>query len=769
MKKNALFFLLFILSFTLKSQTNLFKTNIINWDTVRITEHEVNPRFKNEDAVILFEKQHIYISATNVCLTKYQRIKFNTKSGIEKYSSFFVPSSNDVFCDYYYTGFDKEKKVNRPIYADYEVFLCQARKVISPKNYSVVDLNEKDIVEKQHNELVYVPKVGFTLAKDKSFIWQENKGYTKPVSYLFSIPDAQEGDVYDLCYKVNIPLITFLKNNSSRILFNSSIPKQKFEFELSYTSDDLYLSVINNNIALLPDTLLSKNKAQTVTLKYKATNLIGYDNEPNIRPFELPHIYFYINSRDYIKPSVNGKVNVAAYDWSHVLYKSSYKLTKQSIFGIQGNATLTFDFMKPYSKHYTAPYDEIFILKKELGHYNTFTDKHNLAITKLYNKTVDSVDVNTDLSGAKRIALFHNFVLKNLQMYTCNERYDKDEFINSVGELAEKGKLFENGRYKLYADFLYRTEINFYRTRMIDKRYELLNNTIYYPPNAAVDFFSYLNNKSVETIFPKETNFGYFIDEYPFYFENTSAITTPYRITDTSAVILPPSFTKTHNSGFSTNIRNHTYTISIDLDKNTCNFEGSISLSGQFSTLTRSIYTHGMIADSSINLDYYTKLVNTFKTAKNIKTNVISVEDKFPFKCKINQSFNFDELCEKTTNGYHLNLGKLTCHIIEKLKDIDRQTTYYSDFLMHDIFRYTIIFNNPVVVDNIEELKKEPTINSFGAYFNKINISEPNKINFESNFKIIAEKTPNTSYKDVVGFYKKVNENRNLIINLRKN
>lgn len=769
MKKILALLSFLALSFSFKSQTNLFKTNLIDWDTVRIKEHEINPKYANEDAVILFEKQHIYISSTNVCLTKYLRIKFNTKTGIEKYSSFFVPTSNDVFSDYYYTGLDKEKKINRPVYADYEVFLCQARKVISQKNYSVIDLEEKDIVEKLHNELIYAPKVGFTLAKEKSFIWQENKGYTKPVSYLFSFPDVKEGDTYDLCYKVNIPLITFLKNNSSRILFNGPIPKQKFELNVSYASDDLLLSFVNNNVAMLPDTIFGKNKSQTVTLIYKVSDLIGYENESNLRPYELPHVYFYINSRDYIKPSINGKVNVAAYDWSHVLYKSSYKLTQQSIFGVQGNSTLTFDYMKPYNRHYTAPYDEIFIPKEALTHYITFTDKHNLAITKLYNKTIDSIDINTDLSGAKRISLFHNYVLKNLQMYTSNERYNKDEFVNSVGELAEKGKLFENGRYKLYADFLYRTEKNFYRTRMIDKRYESLNNTIYYPPNTTVDFFSYLNNKSVETIFPKATNFGYFIDEYPFYFENNSAITTPYRITDTSTVILPPSFTKTHNSGFSTNIRNHTYTVTIDLEKNTCYFDGSITLSGQFSTLTRSIYTHNLIADSSINLNYYTKLVNEFKTAKNNKTTVVSIENKFPFKCKINQSFNFDELCEKTSNGYNLNLGKLSCHIIEKLKEKDRQTTYYSDFLMHDIFRYTFVFNKPIHINNTDELKKEPVVNSFGAYFNKISTPEPNKINFESNFKIIAEKTPNTSYKEVTDFYKKVSENKNMIIHFSQN
>ncbi len=768
MKNISLFIFIVLFNCIGAAQVNLYTSLAIDWDTVKIPNTTIEPQFSKEDAVILYEQQNISIEHNNVYLTKLYRIKFNTVEGIKQYGSFFAPTSNDVFSDYYYVGLDKQNKINRPAYNDYEISLCASRRVQSPKIYIEEDVKPRQVNERWYNDYIYQPTVGFTVSKNNSFLWEPSKGQSKPASFEFTLNNVEAGSVYDVYYKVRIPLITFLKNASSRIIFNSAIPKQIYNLRLSYESDALYVNFINNNIAVLPDTVFAKDKYLTTTLIYKAKDLIGYSHEVNMRASEIPAVYFYINARDYLKPSVNGKVVIAPYDWSQVLYKTTYKINSNNSV-MQGKTTLSFDYVKPYTKHYTAPYDDIFVPKKELEHYITFTDKHNASVTKLYNKNAEGIDPATDLSGAQKVRKFHNHVVEQMEFYTCKDRYEKDETLYSVGELAlDKNKLFENARYRLYADFLYRTETNFYRTRMVDKRYETLSQSTYYPPNTTVDFFSIVNNNTIETIFPKASSFGYYMDEYPFYFENTNAVTTPYRIVDTSN-ILPPSFTKTHNSGFSSNIRIHTYTITVDLTANTCNFDGNISLSGQFSTLTRSAYSNNFVSDSSVNRNYYTKLVDASKSIQNIKTKVISTDTKFPFKCKINQSFSFNDLCVKTGDLYAIDLSKLTCHIIENTEEHERNMTWYSDFLMHDIFRYSIVFNKPVTITNEAELKKEPVINSFGAYFNKVSLATPTQINFESNFKILAEKMPASSYKEIFDFYQNTTKNKNIVLNFSVN
>jgi hypothetical protein len=763
-----IFLLIFIICCKITvSQINLYTTNPIDWDSVKIPNTAVEPRFLNENAVILYEEQSIAIEHANVYLTKLYRITFNTAEGIKRYSSFFVPQSNDVFSDYYYIGLDKQDKVNRPAYNDYEIVSCAARYVKPPKSYTEVDIKSTQVNERWYNDYTYLPTIGFTIAKNNSFIWEPNKGQSKPASFNFSLSEVRVGDTYDVYYRVRVPLITFLKSASSRIIFNSAVPKQIYKLKLSYESEVLYVSFINNNIALPPDTTFGKDKFLTNTLIYKANNLIGYEKELNMRPYELPHVYFYINSRDYLKPSVNDKVVIAPYDWSHMLYKTTYKIQNNSM--MQGKTTLTFDYIKPYNKHYTAPYDEIFVPRHMLEHYITFTDKHNSAVTRLYAKCMEGIDPATDLSCAQRVQKFHNNVVEQMEYYTCKERYEKDENLYSVGELAaDKNKLFENGRYRLYADFLYRTECNFYRTRMVDKRTEILNPATYFPPNATVDFFSIINNRTFECIFPKASRFGYYVDEYPFYFESTNAVTTPYRIVDTSG-LMPPSFTKTHNSGFSSNIRIHTYTVTIDAAANTCSFDGNISLSGQFSTLTRSAYSHNLVSDSSVNRDYYKKLTDQLGPAQNVKTKVISTENKFPFKCKVSQSFTLNNLCLRSGDDYTIDLSKLSCHVMEQVENRERNMTWYSDFLMHDVFRYTFVFAKPITIKNEEQLKTTPSVNSFGAYFNKLSVVSPTQLNFESNFKILSEKMPASAYREVVDFYQNTAKNNHLVLIFSQN
>ena len=672
-----------------------------SWDHDFPTQSTIPPKFQDEDVVIFKENHDYKVSGIKgkylkIYVNKYAHFKYLNHDGITDYSVFTLPQSFDPTFDKRDIPLNEKSPAHRPRIFDIKVayFACRIRK----KDGSVINAEIEDEM----------------LTERKMIDLRFYSAY----SYQFHIKNAEEGDEIEMEYQYEIP---YNQNwhlyNSVSMFFHGKYPKQ--DYLLSFEFKKRLGTTFQYNNGCKPFSVTEEE--EKVTYVFKESNLPGCIDELNARPHkELPYFVF----------------NMAPQDM-----RFYYKMP-----GSLESAPLPF---------------WIYILKKR-EHQSLWEQRRSdpLIIDKQYRKIRHFITTNTaNVSNDNMLMKFttlHNIIVQDFAFQKDGAYYaGLDNRLERLGDFTEDKVLREISRFKLYAKIFNFLKIPYHTIYFMDKRIAQMGNTYVSPVIDNEYAFVIPVNDGLYYIYPKQNQYGYYSEELPFYWEGSPALFVRFgnlwadKIAELNFITTPASTEKD-------NIRNSNVKVDVDLLSGNVSFEAKTSLSGQFSTMTRSVYEYGLM-DSTLNPTYGKKIDEIGNGVISSGASRTSRSTKFPFKVNYNTKYNSANLITNSTDSvFQIDMKNWFHHIIEdQLENQGRRLSYYPDFRFQDIFKYYLIFNEDVNLhdDNQGEIK---IANSLGSYRMTMNQLNPRTIMLESNYTVSADKVDALRIEDVITINKAI-------------
>ncbi len=516
-------------------------------------------------------------------------------------------------------------------------------------------------------------------AIDETFI------YTDVFTYL--LDSINVGDILEYEYRVEAPYRTnWQRFLGYRVFFHGTHPKKKYTFYLNFPKK-LLTEIYDLNDAKFTQT----EQNGYVEIKVEKTDLLGCTDEVGARlHLDLPHLTFAP------KP----------YQWHYIPFDSNFgKFLPFHIAMARSRESQALNIIRKFDFGVNEPdlnTAREFIQKyeKTTSKYSTFKDAHDQIVTQF-----EFLDDREYLAA-----------------YDTRKR--------RIGAHMSSSKLRNINRFDTYRYLFAGLKLPYNSVYPCDARYGQLG-PHYTAPMKTNDYLFVVDlDSTAAVVYPKKSVSGYYLNELPFYFENSTAIRIA--IDD----IFPPRFTNFNHkmdmvklplSPPSKNTRKINTQIKIEGSK-TESFTSHISLSGQFSTNGRHIYRNED-CDPSINPTYCQTLQN-IPSVVSTPTSTIKKEDTTPpfrFMCEL--KFEAD-IAETKEGSMTLNLSGMFPHIIEQKElKLPRHLPYYSDFLGTDIVRYM------VELDENYELLENPAFeisNEYGNFVFMAELTTPNTLTISS-------------------------------------
>jgi hypothetical protein len=532
--------------------------------------------------------------------------------------------------------------------------------------------------------------------------------------YQMNIQGLTPGDILSIHYKIKIPYRNnIFKLMSCRLFIHRKFPVKSMDITFSY---DKTLVVDTSSFKLNQPKVT--DKGNTYELCWHADNLPGSLDEAGSHPYkDLPWFIF--------SPRV--------YETLHMDFDSFKE-----------------DFIKPW---YLMTYNREEAFEDCLREFRQGVNTEN---NYGYNKTALRFNSLGDSLEMRKLWLFQKWIADTV-------RYDPDTsyYWRMENHLKDKpgaelfgGRIRDHCKDVIYAAMLPRLGYNFLNAIVMDKR--VGEPTIqYYAPMHDNDLLFAVPLLNLLSYFiPKSELCNYYFEELPFYYENIDVL------------LLHPSdlpgykrnyfdslrVVKTPGSVFTDNLRNTTGSITVHVDDKKLEFLTKISLSGQYSTLTRCVYL-GKPADPTINMLYSGKAWDIDGFSKLNSFSVLQNDYTYPYKAVINASYQADSVINSANDIDEIGMGGWFKHIIYPGFSSDcRVTNFYADFTGSDKYFYLLTFDknielvNPPTVINVE--------NKFGSYNFSLKQTDKNKLLLTSFFMTKSEMIPADSTTDVEQLYK---------------
>ena len=316
--------------------------------------------------------------------------------------------------------------------------------------------------------------------------------------------------------------------------------------------------------------------------------------------------------------------------------------------------------------------------------------------------------------------------------------------------------LKDNNLERIYGNIVPKLGLDIFTAYPIDKRVGEISPQ--YTPTVKENdllFAIALKDKTLGFVIPKSDKNNYYFEEVPFYYEDIPVLLLHY--TDYPNKLEKRNFNtdfrqyKTPTSNWKDNYRKIQSKVTIDLENNIGEFKTRVILSGQYSTLTRSIYCSGPV-DSTIDAKY---LVPIWKISDNVEIKNIKPQHPmiyYPFKITITAEYIANELFTVENKQYVLKPGNWFKIIYSQgICDEPRFLDYYPDFVGSDSYSYMLEFKNPINI--ISTLDTVTITNKYGHFSFLIKQIGENKVLLNCNTNIRAKKIS----KDSIEFVKEIN------------
>jgi len=663
-------------------------------------ERTDNKHLKNKDAVIISEYNMIDIIGKKMnfiyfSVTKKIEFKILSSSGIERFSKFCLPET-----------FDPTYVAHFPAGRNYTNVYSEIKSNYFKVSIVTKDNEKKNAVIKQTIENVTMVSV-------------ENDQYGNYERPVYKIENMNIGDNVTVEYNYNVPYSeNFKVLTSFRIFFNNDIFKESYQLTIKKSSDlDINIQYYNNG---QPDSITQPGN--NTIYYWNKSALYGCINEDGSRPYmSLPYLIFSIKPPELVY-------------------------------------TLPFSFEEKYLPFYT-----LFSYPREKNHTLIVESVYRGYNSKQFNEikefvTTETQNISNDTLAYYKLMTLHNKISDEFTFTDDTDYFNRtDENDPKMGDDLSRKTIRDICRYDLYVALIAELDLNYFTAYLADIRSGVVNNEYFIPMYHSDYIFAVLlNNKSPQYLYPKKSRFGYYLNELPFYFENTRARLVhlndyrepKYPINDKLRQVLLP------NSNIIDNVRKSYVMVKVNTDSLITEFKARISLSGQFSTLTRGLYLFNC-RDETINSLYNKKIweLNDNIQVKHVESKINSKE--FPFPAVINAEYQAKNILKKNGDTITLNLKNWFNHIIYNNFDTSkRQLDFYPDFCGTNSYTYSIEFEKNIkIISNIEDYTIK---NEFGELTFSIEQVKPNTVILSSSFSTISNMIQTDKINTVKEIYDKI-------------
>lgn len=713
-----LFFGLIVLFQDTNSQDTKYRKYKFEWDDKLPAFIPVEEQFREEDAVILVEETKLTLFYD------------------EKLSLFY----DDIFEKHIRIKYLTEKGIRKysefvlpesfdPI-SDYRDVVNSKRKEIHrpmgdddamiyfvariiKPDGSIVNADIKEKIVIEDHGYNYVDRYTFNL---KSF------SYVTSYAYGFKINNVSVNDEVEIFYK-------YKDYYPDRIFFNSSISKQNFILEIIYPCNYKYVFKYQNNAQ--PNDSIKYGKKNSCLFKriWERKNLTGCINEPGARPYkELSNINLDSQAEAYLR-----------YSWPLALL------------------------------------GEVKYKPKDADYKFSKTDKRTLSLNKFYaQQTKDVLDSNAIIKFNK----IHQIIVDEFAYQDDFNFYiGKDIRLERIHEFLEKKILRDISRFNIYGELLDRLRTDYYKVIFHDKRIEEIKFDKFFPSLSGIMYYCIPNNGQLFYFPPKKNDFGYYINEMPFYLQATPYILVPQTI-EYKLSYLPDAalmnkviskflYHKTPNSTEFNNIRVSNVLANVSLDSSKVTFDAKLKLLGQFSTMQRGYYQYNYI-DSTVNPKYHQMISDIEPNVKLLHKDLVSQSKDFPFECNLRLKYLSGNIVNENPDGsYSINLQNWFNHIIyEDFSAKNRVMSFYPDFRFQDSYSYYIKFDHNIEVLNAKDFEINIT-NALGRYMIKLTKMQPNVIRLKSIFKVLTDTVEAKKVSDVEDIYSEIQDLNNHFLKIK--
>jgi hypothetical protein len=533
-------------------------------------------------------------------------------------------------------------------------------------------------------------------SKIKSILLEREKFGTF-LQIQFTNKNIHVGDSIILKYSYSLPFndnLGMLTNY--RVFFNEVIDITHFEFKISHPND-LLIPVSFFNLSD-PEKKRNEN-SNTTSYLWKKENLAGCISESQSIPYKsLPNVIISCIPTPF-----------------YYYLPNSTKSIPRPLYSIAANNR---------ESAFLSIIESIKIGNKSSQY---------LQIDKFIREQTS--DIKNDSTGIEKLSAVHNTVVKKFKYDNDVDYYDdiniRDE---RIGDFLTKRVLRDRSRYSLYVALIKSLELNYFTGYIADRRSGVISSQ-YVSPMFKDDYLiiPMLTDKSIRYILPKKDGLSYFLDELPFYYENTQIrLVHIIDYLDRKKPISEKINTiQTPISSVKDNSRNHHIIVNINTETGIAEFNSKIKLRGQFSTLTRSIY-NSQGKDNTINPLYNITLWDRIG-AKKTTIKQTKSESTFPYSANFDVSFSKEKTLIKINDHFEIPLSGYFHHIISNGLEKKRIQSYHPDFLFYDVFNYFIKLDAPLSLTNPYSKKIE---NKLGQFTIEISQVAPDVIKLSSLYAI---------------------------------
>ena len=665
----------------------------------------------NKDVVIIDENNDITITGVKASfiyfsISKKLKFKVLNASGVKRFSKFILPETFDPTSILH---FPKDRNYTFA-YANLKCKYFKAS--ITKANGEIIEANIEQ-----------------TIVPFKMVVVEHNT-YGNYQKFAYQITNMEEGDEVSIDYNYTIKYIdNFGLLSSFRIFFNSDVNKEKYQLTLSHQAN-LNVDICYDNNAEPDNTATQDN---TKVYHWTKNNLPGCIKEEGSIPYlSLPYLTFTIKPLEllYTLPYSFEEKYVPFYSYLAFQREKTHLAIAKSISqNVRTKQLLQFqDYINTETKDITG---DSLNYQKLMKIHNTIVDEFSFANDTNFFKMIDTRDPK-------------------------------------IGEDVTRKELRDINRNELYVATILKLGLSYFTAYISDNRSGEINKTYFTPMfNNDYLFAIVLKNNTVQYLYPKRSKFGYYLNEVPFYYENSKAMLVS--LDDYQNYKNPindnPRQIKLPNSNINDNIRKNNISVKINTDSLSASFEAKINLSGQYSTLTRGVYQYDYM-DESVNQSYNKKIWEINDKVRLISKEINVTNKEFPFPAIIKARYEDKNLVKKNGDTYTIDLKNWFNHIIYyNIDTLNRQMDFYPDFVGKDSYVYYIQFDKNIKL--VTPLKNTEIKNEFGELSINITPVGRDAIRISSLFTTRKDKVPADKIKTVGAIYNKIRELDDSLLTLK--
>lgn len=658
---------------------------------------------------IISEENHITIHGSTDILIQFNkkvRYKIWNSAGLKRLKKYSLPEIHDPT----FIRHAPKKRNLQDLYSSLKVKSFTAHKIKVNGDKLPIQLNEN------------VENVEMVLG-DR---------YETFKRFNYELQSLQSGDLVEISYEYTIP---FQENSldflSYRYFFNGDYFKEKFNLSLSHKKG-VKVDVYTANNAKYDSSFIDQN---IKVYQWERSQLPGNIHEENARPYmELPYIIIGVQPSELTYRVPNSAVDEF--------------IPKYSIYAALRERN-DLDMIRAIDNG---------VKLKDFNLINRFYEQHTTDLA------FDTTQLNK-LRNLKRLIAEDFEFEDDVSFFRRENNYDK-----KIGAHLNEFVLGDRSRYEAYVALVRTMKFEYFTAYVSDNRSGITDDK-FLKSMQCCDYMiaPILKDGTIHYILPKNQNFGYYLDELPFYYENT--LVRLVHMGDYSAykekisnelrqIKLPLSLPKD-------NLRRANVLAQVNLNSNIIDFQAIVDLSGQFSTMTRGVYENKGYYDPTINPLYHKKLWEVDSSAIVSHSEWLSKNDVSPFKAKLRLNYQAKKLLRPEKDTIQIPIRTLFDHIMpSQICKFERSTAYYSDFIGADTYTYVFTFDKNIQLLNDKQLKIS---NDFGEYIFSLEQLSDQSIKLTTYLMKLQYKTPVNQFEQLCEIHEAIEQSKKLSIQLIEN